>query len=63
MRPSHDQECQRRGTLSLLAGTGLLTGKRSSEFIGFLEQPDDAYSADTAIKLILDNHSAHDSRQ
>ena len=32
---------------------------RSREFIGFLEKLDDAYPTDTAIKIILDNHSAH----
>jgi transposase len=69
---ARDHEYQRHGTLSLLAGIDLLTGKvhacveerhRSSEFIGFLEQLNDAYPADTAIKLILDNHSAHVSKQ
>jgi transposase len=69
---ARDHEYQRHGTLSLLAGIDLLTGKvhacvedrhRSSEFIGFLERLNDAYPADTAIKLILDNHSAHVSKQ
>ena len=36
---------------------------RSREFIGFLKQLDVAYPADTAIKLILDNHSAHISKE
>jgi transposase len=58
--------------LSLLAGIDLLTGKvhacvedrhRSREFIGFLKQINDAYPADTSIKLILDNHSAHVSKE
>ena len=57
--------------LSLLAGIDLLTGKvhalvrdrhRSREFIEFLKLLDAAYPASTAIKLILDNHSAHISR-
>jgi transposase len=69
---ARDHEYRRRGTLSLLAGIDLLTGKvharvedrhRSREFIGFLEQINAAYAADTAIKLILDNHSAHISRE
>ena len=36
---------------------------RSREFVGFLEKLDAAYPTDTAIKLILDNHSAHISKQ
>jgi len=36
---------------------------RSREFIQFLALLDAAYSAHTAIKLILDNHSAHISQE
>src|ERR1700723_3237986 len=36
---------------------------RSLEFIEFLKLLDAAYPASTAIKLILDNHSAHISRE
>ena len=36
---------------------------RSSAFIEFLKLLDAAYPASTAIKLILDNHSAHISRE
>ena len=36
---------------------------RSREFVGFLEQLDAAYPPHTAIKLILDNHSAHVSKE
>lgn len=36
---------------------------RSREFAGFLKRLDTAYRADTAIKLILDNHCAHISKQ
>src|SRR5437660_6011941 len=36
---------------------------RSREFIEFLKLVDAAYPADTAIHLILDNHSAHISRE
>ena len=32
---------------------------RSREFTGFLQKLDAAYPSSTAIKLILDNHSAH----
>ena len=69
---SRDHEYKRHGTLSLLAGIDLLTGKvhalikdrhRSREFIEFLKLLNAAYPADTAIKLILDNHSAHISRE
>ena len=65
---ARDHECKRHGTLSLLAGIDLLTGHvhariedrhRSREFVAFLKQLDAAYPAQTAIKLILDNHSAH----
>src|SRR3974390_1289923 len=69
---ARDFEYRRHGTLSLLAGIDLLTGKvhalvrdrhRSREFIEFLKLLDAAYPADTAIKLILDNHSAHISKE
>jgi transposase len=69
---ARDHEYKRHGTLSLLAGIDLLTGKvhalvrdrhRSREFIEFLKLLDAAYPANTAIKLILDNHSAHISRE
>lgn len=58
--------------MSLLAGIDLLTGQvhacveerhRSREFIGFLKKLDAAYPCDTAIKVILDNHSAHVSKE
>src|SRR6202030_1487440 len=69
---ARDHEYKRHGTLRLLAGIDLLTGKvhalvrerhRSREFIEFLKLLDAAYPASTAIKLILDNHSAHISRE
>lgn len=69
---ARDHEYKRHGTLSLLAGIDLLTGKvhaciedrhRSREFVGFLKRLDAAYPADTGIKLILDNHSAHISKE
>jgi transposase len=69
---ARDHEYKRHGTLSQLAGIDLLTGKvhalvrdrhRSREFIEFLKLLDTAYPARTAIKLILDNHSAHISRE
>jgi transposase len=69
---ARDHEYKRHGTLSLLAGIDLVTGKvhalvkdrhRSREFVEFLKLLDAAYQADTAIKLILDNHSAHISKE
>ncbi len=69
---ARDHEYKRHGTLSLLAGIDLLTGKvhalvrdrhRSREFVEFLKLLDAAYPTSTAIKLILDNHSAHISRE
>jgi hypothetical protein len=69
---SRDHEYKRHGTLSLLAEIDLLTGKvhasvenrhRSREFVGFLKKLDAASSDGHPIKLILDNHSAHISRE
>jgi len=73
-RPSlaREFEYKRHGTVSLLAGIDLLTGKvhalvkdrhRSREFVEFLKLLDTAYPSRTAIKLILDNHSAHISKE
>jgi transposase len=69
---ARDHEYKRHGTVSLLAGIDLLTGKvhalvrdrhRSREFIEFLKLLDRAYPVDTALHLILDNHSAHISKE
>jgi transposase len=69
---ARDHEYKRNGTVSLLAGIDLLTGQvhalvkdrhRSREFIEFLKLLDAAYPVHTAIKLILDNHSAHISNE
>ena len=69
---ARDHEYKRLGTLSLLAGIDLLTGQvhacvedrhRSREFVGFLKKLDATYPSDTAIKIILDNHSAHVSKE
>jgi transposase len=65
-------EYKRHGTVSLLAGIDLVTGKvharvmdrhRSREFVDFLKLVDAAYPTHTAIRLILDNHSAHISKE
>jgi transposase len=69
---AREHEYKRHGTVSLLAGIDLVKGQvhalvkdrhRSREFIEFLKLLDAAYPAQTAIKLILDNHSAHISKQ
>ncbi len=69
---ARDHEYKRHGTVSLLAGIDLLTGQvhalvkdrhRSREFIEFLKLLDAAYPTHTAIKLILDNHSAQISKE
>jgi transposase len=69
---ARDHEYIRHGTLSLLAGIDLVTGTvharveerhRSREFVAFLQKLDAAYPSSTAIKLILDNHSAHISKE
>src|SRR6202049_86975 len=69
---ARDHEYKRHGTVSLLAGIDLLTGQvhtlvrdrhRSCEFIELLKLLDAAYPVHTAIKLILDNHSAHISKE
>jgi transposase len=69
---AREHEYKRHGTVTLLAGIDLLTGKvhalvkdrhRSREFVEFLKLIDAAYPTHTAIHLILDNHSAHISRE
>jgi transposase len=69
---ARDHEYKRHGTLSLLAGIDLLTGTvharveerhRSCEFIAFLELLDAAYPPSTKIRVILNNHSAHTSKE
>lgn len=67
-----DNEYQRLGTVSLLAGLDLHSGRviehvsnthKSSDFIAFLKTLDEAYPKHQRIRLILDNHSAHISRE
>ena len=67
-----DHEYKRLGTLSLLAGIDLHTGKitplvcerhRSREFIMFLKKLNDQYPDDWEIRIILDNHSSHMSKE
>lgn len=67
-----DHEYKRHGTLSLLCGMDLLTGEilarvedrhRSREFVAWLEDVDAHYPEDWKIRIILDNHSAHTSKE
>ena len=67
-----DYEYVRLGTLSLLAGIDLLTGEaiplvseshKSSDFIEFLQIADAKYPEGDTIRIILDNHSAHTSKE
>ncbi len=67
-----DHEYIRHGTLSLLAGIDLWNGDvlglvrdrhRSAEFIEFLRLADAHYPAEARIRMVLDNHSAHISRE
>lgn len=69
---SRDYEYVRHGTLSLLAGMDLLTGEvigsvvdrhRSKEFVDFLKILDHKYAPGLRIQIILDNHSAHTSKE
>ena len=67
-----DHEYIRHGTLSLLAGIDLWNGEvlglvrerhRSAEFIEFLGLAHAHYPASARIRMVLDNHSAHISRE
>lgn len=69
---SRDYEYKRLGTLSLLAGIDLHTGicipsvenrHRSSEFVEFLKKLKTSYPEDWIIRIILDNHSSHRSKE
>lgn len=67
-----DSEYKRLGTVSLLAGMDLMTGEiiplvrdthKSSDFVDFLKILDDKYDKAKKIKIVLDNHSAHTSKE
>lgn len=67
-----DYEYKRLGTVSLLAGLDLLTGvvipsvsdtHKSSDFIEWLKKVDTMYPEHDTIRLVLDNHSAHTSKE
>jgi DDE superfamily endonuclease len=67
-----DHEYKRLGTVTLSAAVDLVTGvvhhaitqrHRSREFVAFLQQLDAAYGIGVLICVLLDNHSAHRSRE
>jgi transposase len=67
-----DHEYKRLGTVTLSAAVDLVTGHvhhavtlrhRSCEFVAFLRKLDAAYPAGLLICILLDNHSAHRSRE
>lgn len=67
-----DYEYVRHGTVSILAGIDLHSGHvfgrvedrhRSREFIALLESLDAYYPKEAIIRLVLDNHSAHISKE
>jgi len=67
-----DYEYVRHGTVSILAGIDLHSGHifaavedrhRSLEFIGLLRRLDAYYPPEAVIRVVLDNHSAHISRE
>jgi transposase len=67
-----DYEYVRRGTVSILAGIDLHSGQifanvedrhRSVEFIALLKRLDEHYPQEAIIRVVLDNHSAHISKE
>jgi transposase len=67
-----DSEYKRLGTVSLLAGMDLMTGEiiplvrdthKSADFVAFLSILDEKYEKDRKIKIVLDNHTAHTSKE
>jgi transposase len=69
---SRDHEYKRHGTLSILAAVDLHNGEifaqvherhRSREHILLLKQLDETYPKDCSIRVILDNHSSHISKE
>jgi len=67
-----DYEYVRHGTVSILAGIDLHSGHifahtedrhRSVEFIALLKEIDAYYPPEAIIRLVLDNHSAHISKE
>lgn len=69
---ARDSEYKRLGTVSLLAGIDLLTGEviprisdthKSADFVAFLKVLDEKYHKGDKIRIVLDNHSIHTSKE
>jgi transposase len=69
---ARDHEYKRLGTASILAALDLHTGHvtarverrhRSREFIGLLQDLDRYYPPDCTLRLVMDSHSAHISKE
>ncbi len=69
---ARDSEYKRLGTVSLLAGIDLQTGEvmarisdthKSADFVAFLKVLDEKYDKGDKIRIILDNHSIHTSKE
>lgn len=69
---ARDYEYVRHGTVSILAGIDLHSGHifanvedrhRSIEFIALLKKLDEHYPPEAIIRVVLDNHSAHISKE
>ena len=69
---ARDYEYKRLGTLSLLAGMDLLTEEiiplvsdthKSADFVNWLKILDRRYPEEDTLRLVLDNHSAHTSKE
>ena len=69
---ARDHEYVRHGTLSILAALDLHTGEiianvesrhRSVEFVALLRRLDEHYPPEAVIRVVLDNHSAHISKE
>ena len=67
-----DHQYRRHGTVTLMAGIDLVNGHvhglvtdrhRSREFIEFLKMIDAYYPPEASIRIVLDNHSAHISKE
>ena len=71
-RLGRDYEYKRLGTVSILAALDLHNGRitaqihdrhRSIEFISLLKELDQYYPVESTIRVVLDNHSAHISKE
>jgi transposase len=67
-----DYEYKRLGTVSILAALDLHNGKilaqvhdrhRSREFISLLKELDEYYPPESTLRIVLDNHSSHVSKE